>query len=80
MLYDRDHDPESHGGVISLFGSEVVVEGDAPREHGRLLNDLSTLRKKADYGYGPVEEDPEELLEDVRSFLEHVESLLDDES
>jgi len=29
VLYDRGHDPSSHGGVLSLFGSETVAEGDA---------------------------------------------------
>jgi uncharacterized protein (UPF0332 family) len=36
VLYARGHDPRSHGGVLSLFGSEVVVPGDAARERGRL--------------------------------------------
>jgi uncharacterized protein (UPF0332 family) len=54
VLYDRGHNPGSHGGVLSLFGSEVVVVGDAPRENGRFLNRLSELRKQADYGYVPL--------------------------
>lgn len=33
-LYNRDSWPNSHGGVLSLFGSEVVVPGDAPRADG----------------------------------------------
>lgn len=45
VLYDRGYDPSSHGGVISLFGSEVVMEGDVPREMDRLLNRLSDFRK-----------------------------------
>ena len=28
-LYDHGHDPTTHGGVLSLFGSEIVVGGDA---------------------------------------------------
>jgi uncharacterized protein (UPF0332 family) len=34
-LYDRGHEPTSHGGVLSLFGSEVAVDGEATREQGR---------------------------------------------
>ena len=37
VLYDRGFEPDSHGGVLSLFGSEVVVEGDATRDQGRFL-------------------------------------------
>lgn len=52
VLLQRGHSPDSHGGVLSLFGSEVVLSGDAPRTQGRLLNRLSELRKQADY-WGP---------------------------
>jgi uncharacterized protein (UPF0332 family) len=47
-LYNRGHDPTTHGGVLSLFGSEIVVGGDASREDGRFLNDLAELRNQAD--------------------------------
>ena len=75
VLYDRGFEPESHGGVLSLFGSEVVVEGDASREQGRFLNDLSALRKQADYGYEPIDEDIEALVERSVSFVETMEQL-----
>lgn len=77
VLYDRGYEPESHGGVLSLFGSEVVVEGDASREQGRFLNDLSTLRKQADYGYEPLDEDIAELLDETTSFVETMEELVE---
>lgn len=76
VLYERGYQPESHGGVLSLFGSEVVVEGDASRDRGRFLNDLSTLRKQADYGYEPLDEDIEELLDETTSFVETMEGLV----
>lgn len=78
VLYDRGFEPESHGGVLSRFGSEVVVEGDATRDQGRLLNDLSTLRKQADYGYEAIEEDPRELIDQVEEFLADMERLADE--
>ncbi|MFB6312111.1 MAG: hypothetical protein ABEH64_13130 [Salinirussus sp.] len=31
VLYDRGFEPTSHGGVLSLFGSEIIAAGDAPR-------------------------------------------------
>lgn len=76
VLYDRGYEPESHGGVLSLFGSEVVVEGDVSRERGRFLNDLSTLRKQADYGYEPLDEDIEKLLDETTSFVETMKELV----
>lgn len=78
VLYDRGKAPTSHGGVLSLFGSEVVTSGDATRDQGRFLNRLSELRKQADYGYGTIEENVDELLATTRAFVEEMNSLLDD--
>ena len=61
--------------MLSLFGSEVVTPGDAPRELGRLLNRLSELRKQADYGYGEIEADFDALLAEVRRFVSQMEEL-----
>lgn len=76
-LYDRGHEPESHGGVLSLFGSEVVVDGEISRDYGRFLNDLSTLRKQADYGYEPIEDDIDALLDQTTSFVERIDELIE---
>lgn len=75
VLYHRGHDPTSHGGVLSLFGSEVVVAGDASRADGRFLNDLSELRKQADYGYGELDENVDALLARTQQFVSKMESL-----
>ena len=77
VLYDRGLEPESHGGVLSLFGSEVVVEGAATREQGRFLNDLSAFRKQADYEYGPVDADVDDLLEKTESFVDSMAALVE---
>ena len=77
VLYDRGFEPTSHGAVLSLFGSEVVVDGDASRDQGRFLNDLSTLRKQADYGYEPIDEDVGALLEEARAFVETTQRLVE---
>lgn len=74
-LYHRGHSPTTHGGVLTLFGSEIVGEGDAPREDGRFLNDLGELRKQADYDYGTVDENIGELLTRTRQFVSKMESL-----
>ena len=56
VLYERDFDPSSHGGVLSLFGSEVIAVGDASRDDGRFFSQLSELRQQADYGYDELDE------------------------
>lgn len=75
VLYDREHDPTTHGGVLSLFGSEIVKEGNAARADGRFLNDLGELRQKADYGYGTIDEDIDALLTRTRQFVSEMETL-----
>jgi uncharacterized protein (UPF0332 family) len=77
-LYDRGAKPESHAGLLSLFGSEVVRAGDVPRAHGRLLNRLSELRKQADYGYGTIDEDLPSLVSEVGQFVSDMETLCAD--
>lgn len=77
VLYERGYEPDSHGGDLSLFGSEVVVDGAASRAQGRLLNDLSTLRKQADYGYEPIDEDIDDLVDRAGAFVDEMEQLVD---
>lgn len=54
-LYVRGVDSGSHGAARSRFGEELVLEGEATREQGRLLTTLADLRQQADYGYGPID-------------------------
>lgn len=56
-LYNRGLEPTSHGGVLSLFGSEIIAVGDALRRDGRFFSQLSALRRQADYGYDELNED-----------------------
>ncbi|WP_201741642.1 hypothetical protein [Salinigranum halophilum] len=65
----------THGGVLSLFGSKIIVGGDASREDGSFLNDLAELRKQAGYGYGTIDEDVDYLLTRTRHFVSKMESL-----
>lgn len=80
VLYDQGFEPESHGGVLSLFGSEVVVDGVANRDDGRFLNELSTLRKQADYGHEPLDEDVDALVQRTETFVEEMTALVDGSS
>lgn len=75
VLYDRGFEPTSHGGVRSLFGSEVIATGDAAREDGRFLSQLSELRQRADYGYGELDADVDALLSRTRQFVSEMEVL-----
>lgn len=77
VLCDRDVNPSSHGAVRQLFGEEVVLEGAASREQGRLLTTLADLRQQADYGYEPIEADVSELLIRTEQFVEVMAALLE---
>jgi len=75
-LYARGVEPKSHGAVRNQFGSEVVLDGDATREQGRLLTTLADLRQQADYGYEPIEADVDSLLERARMFVADMTALV----
>lgn len=77
-LYDRDVNPSSHSALRNRFGAILVRDGPVSREHGRLLTTLADLRQKADYGYEPIEEDVDELLQRTREFVDSIESLVGD--
>jgi uncharacterized protein (UPF0332 family) len=62
VLYRRGFEPETHQGTLSLFGEEVVLQGDGTPEDGRFLNNLRDLRLQADYRHDPVETDIEVLF------------------
>ena len=74
-LYDRGLEPTSHGGVRSLFGSEIIADSDAPRRDGRFFSQLSELRKQADYGYEELEEDIDVLHSRTRELVADMEAL-----
>lgn len=76
-LYDRDIEPASYGAVRNRFGEELVLDGMASRDQGRLLTTLADLRQQADYGYDPVSADPAELHDRTRAFVDAMTSLVD---
>lgn len=75
-LYDRGHEPNTHKGMISLFGQGLVLDGPLSREEGRFLNRLRDLREQADYGYDAIDADVEELLDGTALFFDSVEGAL----
>lgn len=76
VLYDRGHEPASHQGVTSLFGEKIVLVGDASREDGRFLSELYDQRQRADYHFGPLSLDTEELYDRACEFVEKMDGLL----
>lgn len=58
VLYAKGFDPTSHRGVSTLFGKEVVLEEEVPRDDGRFLSELWDYREQADYGYDTLDVDP----------------------
>ncbi|PSP38720.1 toxin-antitoxin system, antitoxin component [Halobacteriales archaeon QH_7_65_31] len=76
-LYSRGEQPRSHGGVRTQFGQVVVLAGDAPREHGKLLRDLSDYRSVAEYASRTPAVDTRPLLADAEQFVDHAVSLVE---
>lgn len=74
-LYDQGHSPASHGGVLSLVGSELVVSGQVSRDQGRFLNHLAELRQQADYEYEAVPDDVADLVTQTEQFVAEMETL-----
>jgi uncharacterized protein (UPF0332 family) len=74
-LYDRGFEATSHGGVLSLFGSEIIADGDAPRRDGRFFSQLAELRQQADYGYEEPDENVDALHSRTRQLVADMEAL-----
>ena len=77
VLYNRGYEPTSHGAVVRLFGREIVQDGDASPDEGRLLNELRNLRTEADYGYEELDVDVRKLRDTVSDFLDSMETILE---
>lgn len=75
-LYAIGQNPSSHGHVRQQFGQQLVLEGLATRERGRLLGTLYDYRWEADYGAGPPAVDLRALYDDVREFLARMDELV----
>jgi len=76
-LYARGENPSSHGHVRQQFGQQLVLNGDASREEGRLLSTLYDYRQEADYGGEISDVNVEPFIEDVEEFITHMDRLVD---
>lgn len=75
VLHTKGFDPSTHQGVLTVFGEEVILSGEATREDGRFLNDLRDLRQQADYRHDPIEVDVDELFERTKAFVAKMHDL-----
>lgn len=75
-LYARGFDPQSHGGVQTLLGRELITTGELADEYGRFFNDMETYRRRVDYGSGGVERDTEDLIDGTTAFLEEMREIV----
>lgn len=76
VLYARGFDPDTHGGVLTLFGREVVRAGDATGDDGRFFNEIQAYRQAADYEHGSITADVEDLFERATEFVADMEALV----
>lgn len=76
-LYDRGFEPTTHGGVLSLFGSEIIATGDAERKDGRFFSKLGQLRQQADYSYEELDENADALYARTKQLVSEMEALCD---
>lgn len=77
-LYNRGHDPKTHEGIKVLLGKELVQNGALAATHGTFFSQLYDHRQRADYEYGPILADVDELLDRSTAFVEAMDALVDD--
>lgn len=72
LLIAHGEQPQTHSGVIHLFGMHFVKTGVVDAETGKLYHRLFTMRQTGDYDdtYGLSEED-------VRPYIEPTGQLID---
>lgn len=78
VLYYHGFTPDSHQGVLALFGKHVVQPGDASSEQGRFLNTMMRERLTADYEHAPVSINPNEAYKRGERFVDDMQELVDD--
>ena len=76
VLYERGFDPDTHGGVLTLFGRELVRAGDATGDDGRFFNEIQAYRLAADHEHGSLTADADELFERTTEFVTDMRELV----
>ncbi len=71
----------THSGLKSTFNKELVKSGKVDKEDGKLFNKLFGIRQEADYeDFHSVEkEDIEPLLPKIKSLIEEIEGIINQE-
>lgn len=78
ILYYKGFKPKGHGGLVSLFGKEVMGEGTVTKEDAKFLSRSQSRREQADYENTPVEEDLRELLEKTENFVTKIKQIVEE--
>lgn len=76
MLHTKGFGPDTHAGVLTLFGREVVGAGDASGDDGRFLNRMGSYRSASDYEHTSIERGADELFERAQEFVDDMEELV----
>lgn len=69
VLHTKGFDPDTHAGILTLFGREVVGAGDATGDDGRFLNRMESYRSASDYEHTSIERSADELFERPEEFV-----------
>lgn len=74
--FTKGFNPDTHAGVLTLFGREIVKEGDATGADGRFLNRMESYRSAADYEHTRIEKSVDTLFERAEAFVSDMESIV----
>jgi uncharacterized protein (UPF0332 family) len=75
-LFDEGFDPRGHGGLISLFGEELMDGERITRDDAKFLSRSQSRREQADYEKTPVEEDIDDLIQQTQEFVEKMKNFV----
>lgn len=75
-LHTKGFDPDTHAGVLTLFGREIVEQGDATGADGRFLNRMESYRSAADYEHTRIEKSTEVLFERAEVFVSDMDEIV----
>lgn len=80
-LHTRGFDPSTHGGVVEVFGRELIEKGEATRNDGRFLHNLQDERDAADYNlsYDSLGVDIEARFARTETFIADMETIVESE-
>ncbi len=78
LLVQYGHSTQTHNGVIQLFGLHFIKPGIIDKSHGKLYNQLFTLRLTGDYNdsYTLDEEDVMPKIEPAKALIKVITEMI----